>query len=305
MMMSPDPTRGAVAAVPPRDPPPRWIPAETAGASATSIRCRRRRFGARRPEPNPRGFVRDTRRTSGHGETHVRVAVRGVFSADHVPGAAADRHPSAPHRDLGLAERPEQVNKYFAVEFSASMLKPAYALLSDLCPIFGRRRMPYMALGAFAYAVALQFYARVDSIPALYAAGVSSVVVFAICETGADGAPRAAERRRLEEGHARAERAGMLVRSAGSFTATALSIPLLKLTDARMVIALAGVFASPPPPPAQFRSRRLFAKKRRARGRERTTRASMRRLFVRTAGRRTTWGVCWRTTTPRTRPRTT
>jgi hypothetical protein len=146
------------------------------------------------------------------------------------------------NRDLGLAERPEQVNKYFAVEFSASALKPAYALLSDLCPIFGRRRVPYMALGAFAYAVAMQFYARVHSINNLYVAGVASVVVFAICETGADGA-LVQLGARDEKKAMQMQAAGMLVRSAGSFTATALSIPLLKLTDARTVISLAGVFA--------------------------------------------------------------
>jgi hypothetical protein len=146
------------------------------------------------------------------------------------------------NRDLGLAERPEQVNKYFAVEFSASALKPAYALLSDLCPIFGRRRVPYMASGAFAYAVAMQFYARVHSINNLYVAGVASVVVFAICETGADGA-LVQLGARDEKKAMQMQAAGMLVRSAGSFTATALSIPLLKLTDARTVISLAGVFA--------------------------------------------------------------
>ena len=236
-MMSPDPTRGAVAAVPPRDPPPRWIPAETAGASATSSGAASGRDG------QSRGGSCETRPERADTEKRTCEWLYVVYflltMSQALPLTAIQ---VLLNRDLGLAERPEQVNKYFAVEFSASMLKPAYALLSDLCPIFGRRRVPYMALGAFAYAVALQFYARVDSIPALYAAGVSSVVVFAICETGADGALA-----QLSGGDSkkamRVQSAGMLVRSAGSFTATALSIPLLALTDARMVIALAGVFA--------------------------------------------------------------
>ena len=236
-MMSPDPTRGAVAAVPPRDPPPRWIPAETAGASATSSGAASGRDG------QSRGGSCETRAERAETEKRTCEWLYAVYflltMSQALPLTAIQ---VLLNRDLGLAERPEQVNKYFAVEFSASMLKPAYALLSDLCPIFGRRRVPYMALGAFAYAVALQFYARVDSIPALYAAGVSSVVVFAICETGADGALA-----QLSGGDSkkamRVQSAGMLVRSAGSFTATALSIPLLALTDARMVIALAGVFA--------------------------------------------------------------
>ena len=238
--MSPDPTRGAVAAVPPRDPPPRWIPAETAGASATSSGAVDAASGR---DGQSRGGSCETRAERADTEKRTREWLYAVFfllsMAQALPLTAIQ---VLLNRDLGLAERPEQVNKYFAVEFSASMLKPAYALLSDLCPIFGRRRVPYMALGAFAYAVALQFYARVDSIPALYAAGVSSVVVFAICETGADGALA-----QMSGGDSkkamRVQSAGMLVRSAGSFTATALSIPLLALTDARMVIALAGVFA--------------------------------------------------------------
>ena len=48
------------------------------------------------------------------------------------------------NRDLGLQSRPEAVNRYFAVEFSMSALKPIYAALSDLCPLMGRRRVPYM-----------------------------------------------------------------------------------------------------------------------------------------------------------------
>jgi len=239
-MMSPDPTRGAVAAVPPRDPPPRWIPAETAGASATSSGAVDAASGR---DGQSRGGSCETRAERADTEKRTCEWLYVVYflltMSQALPLTAIQ---VLLNRDLGLAERPEQVNKYFAVEFSASMLKPAYALLSDLCPIFGRRRVPYMALGAFAYAVALQFYARVDSIPALYAAGVSSVVVFAICETGADGALA-----QMSGGDSkkamRVQSAGMLVRSAGSFTATALSIPLLKLTDARMVIALAGVFA--------------------------------------------------------------
>ena len=225
-----------------RDPPPRWIPAETAGASATSSGAVDAASG-RDGQSLTRGGSCETRAERADTEKRTCEWLYAVYflltMSQALPLTAIQ---ALLNRDLGLAERPEQVNKYFAVEFSASMLKPAYALLSDLCPIFGRRRVPYMALGAFAYAVALQFYARVDSIPALYAAGVSSVVVFAISETGADGALA-----QLSGGDSkkamRVQSAGMLVRSAGSFTATALSIPLLKLTDARMVIALAGVFA--------------------------------------------------------------
>jgi len=235
--MSPDPTRGAVAAVPPRDPPPRWIPAETAGASATSSGAASGRDG------QSRGGSCETRAERAETEKRTCEWLYVVYflltMSQALPLTAIQ---VLLNRDLGLAERPEQVNKYFAVEFSASALKPAYALLSDLCPIFGRRRVPYMASGAFAYAVAMQFYARVHSINNLYVAGVASVVVFAICETGADGA-LVQLGARDEKKAMQMQAAGMLVRSAGSFTATALSIPLLKLTDARTVISLAGVFA--------------------------------------------------------------
>ena len=146
------------------------------------------------------------------------------------------------NRDLGLAQKPEVVNKYFAVEFSMSTLKPAYALLSDLLPIFGRKRVPYMVLGAVGYAVALQGYARVNNLTSLYAAGIISVIVFAICETGADGALVQLSRGDPQN-TMKVQSTGMLVRSLGSFTATALSIPLLAVSDARTVISLSGVFA--------------------------------------------------------------
>ena len=66
-------------------------------------------------------------------------------------------------------------------------MKPVYAALSDLCPVMGRRRVPYMAVGGAAYALVLQLYARVTTVKGLYAAGITSVVFYAICETGADG----------------------------------------------------------------------------------------------------------------------
>ena len=91
------------------------------------------------------------------------------------------------NRDLGLQERPEALNRFFAVEFSMSTLKPLYAALSDLRPIGRRRRVPYMMIGGVMYAVMLQAYASVRTIGQLYAAGVCSVVFYAICETGADG----------------------------------------------------------------------------------------------------------------------
>ena len=69
-----------------------------------------------------------------------------------------------------------------------STLKPLYAALSDLCPIRGLRRVPYMILGAVAHAAARQGFARVVDVGGLYVAGVLSVVFFSICETGADGA---------------------------------------------------------------------------------------------------------------------
>jgi hypothetical protein len=240
-MMAADPPRGAGAAVPSRPPPPRWIPAELAGATATSSGAVDAASGR---DGRSRGSsVGSTRAEKADTEKRTREWLYAVFfllsMAQALPLTAIQ---VLLNRDLGLAERPEQVNKYFAVEFSASALKPAYALLSDLCPIFGRRRVPYMALGAFAYAVAMQFYARVHSINNLYVAGVASVVVFAICETGADGA-LVQLGARDEKKAMQMQAAGMLVRSAGSFTATALSIPLLKLTDARTVISLAGVFA--------------------------------------------------------------
>ena len=226
------------AAVPSRPPPPRWIPAEPAGATATTSGAVDAASGR---DGRSRGSSCETRAEKADTEKRTREWLYAVFflltMSQALPLTAIQ---VLLNRDLGLAERPEQVNKYFAVEFSASMLKPAYALLSDLCPIFGRRRVPYMALGAFAYAVALQFYARVDSVTNLYVAGVASVVVFAVCETGADGA-LVQLGARDEKKAMRLQAAGMLVRSAGSFTATALSIPLLALTDARTVISLAGL----------------------------------------------------------------
>ena len=146
------------------------------------------------------------------------------------------------NRDLGLQEHPEALNRFFAVEFSMSMLKPLYAALSDLRPIGRRRRVPYMMIGGVMYAVMLQAYASVRTIGQLYAAGVCSVVFYAICETGADGLlvqlcgsdPRRAMR---------LQASGMLVRSAGSFVATALSIPLLAVVSPRACISAAGAFS--------------------------------------------------------------
>lgn len=146
------------------------------------------------------------------------------------------------NRDLGLQSRPEAVNRYFAVEFSMSMLKPVYAALSDFCPVMGRRRVPYMAFGGAAYAVVLQLYARVTTVDGLYAAGITSVVFYAVCETGADGMlvqlcggdPKRSMK---------LQATGMLVRSAGSFLATVMSIPLLMAVSARALISLAGLLS--------------------------------------------------------------
>jgi len=146
------------------------------------------------------------------------------------------------NRDLGLQERPEALNRFFAVEFSMSMLKPIYAAVSDLLPIARRRRVPYMMIGGVMYAVMLQAYASVRTIGQLYAAGVCSVIFYAICETGADGLLvqlSGEDPRRAMSTQA----TGMLVRSAGSFVATALSIPLLAAVPARACISAAGLFA--------------------------------------------------------------
>ena len=146
------------------------------------------------------------------------------------------------NRDLGLERRPELVNRFFAVEFSMSTLKPLYAALSDLCPIRGLRRVPYMILGAVAHAAARQGFARVVDVGGLYVAGVLSVVFFSICETGADGALvqiSAGDPKRSMRAQAR----GMMVRSAGSLVATALSVPLLAAATARTCVALAGCFS--------------------------------------------------------------
>ena len=162
------------------------------------------------------------------------------------------------NRELGLEDHPETINRFFAVEFAVSTLKPAYAAVSDLCPIRGRRRVPYMVLGAAAYALALQLFARVRTTPQLYAAGVFGVACYAACESAADGVLVSVSRTNerdalaredhLEENHrsARAMRAqalGMTVRSAGSFFATATSIPLLAVVDARTAVSAAGAFA--------------------------------------------------------------
>ena len=146
------------------------------------------------------------------------------------------------NRELGLQDKPEVINNYFALEFSMSTLKPVFALLSDLFPIFGLRRVPYMVIGALGYSVALQAYARVTNIETLYAAGIGSVLVFAVCETGADGALVQLSKGDVKKTMA-VQATGMLVRSLGSFIATALSIPLLAVVDARRVISLSGVFA--------------------------------------------------------------
>ena len=146
------------------------------------------------------------------------------------------------NRELGFQNKPEVINNYFALEFSMSTLKPVFALLSDLFPIFGLRRVPYMVIGALGYSVALQAYARVTNIETLYAAGIGSVLVFAVCETGADGALVQLSKGDVKKTMA-VQATGMLVRSLGSFIATALSIPLLAVVDARRVISLSGVFA--------------------------------------------------------------
>ena len=146
------------------------------------------------------------------------------------------------NRELGFQNKPEVINNYFALEFSMSTLKPVFALLSDLFPIFGLRRVPYMVIGALGYALALQAYARVTNIETLYAAGIGSVLVFAVCETGADGALVQLSKGDVKKTMA-VQATGMLVRSLGSFTATALSIPLLAVVDTRSVISLSGVFA--------------------------------------------------------------
>jgi len=146
------------------------------------------------------------------------------------------------NRELGFQNKPEVINNYFALEFSMSTLKPVFALLSDLFPIFGLRRVPYMVIGALGYALALQAYARVTNIETLYAAGIGSVLVFAVCETGADGALVQLSKGDVKKTMA-VQATGMLVRSLGSFIATALSIPLLAVVDARSVISLSGVFA--------------------------------------------------------------
>ena len=150
------------------------------------------------------------------------------------------------NRDLGLQERPEELNRFFAVEFSMSMLKLVYAAVSDLLPIARRRRVPYMMIGGVMYAVMLQAYASVHTIGQLYAAGVCSAI-FAICETGADGLLvqlSGEDPRRAMSTQA----TGMLARSAGSFVATALSIPLLAAVPARACISAADCSRWPPQP---------------------------------------------------------
>jgi hypothetical protein len=144
------------------------------------------------------------------------------------------------NRDLGLESRPEAINRYFAVEFSMNMLKPVFAALSDLCPVMGRRRGPYMVAGGAAYAAVLQAYARVTTLEGLYAAGITSVVFYALCETGADGMlvqlAGGCPKRAMQ-----LQATGSLMRSAGSFTAAVISIPLLMGVSARAVISLAGL----------------------------------------------------------------
>ena len=147
------------------------------------------------------------------------------------------------NRDLDLQSRPEVVNRYFAVEFSMSMLKPVYAALSDLCPIAGRRRVPYMIIGGVGYALVLQWYARVTSVGTLYAAGISSSIFYSLCETGADGLLVQMNTGRCPKRAVKLQATGMLVRSCGSFLATLISIPLLTGISARDLISLAGVLS--------------------------------------------------------------
>ena len=137
--------------------------------------------------------------------------------------------------DLGMRSRPEALNAYFAVEFSLSALKPAWAALSDLAPIRGKRRVPYMVLGALSHALALQFYARVRTIAQLYAAGVAASLTFAMCESGADGML-------VQLGGGDASRAmnlqarGMTARNLGGLVASALSVPALLWFSPRTVM---------------------------------------------------------------------
>ena len=130
------------------------------------------------------------------------------------------------NRDLGLERRPELVNRFFAVEFSMSTLKPLYAALSDLCPIRGLRRVPYMILGAVAHAAARQGFARASSTSAEHRRRRPLRRLFLHLRDGADGALvqiSAGDPKRSMRAQAR----GMMVRSAGSLVATALSVPLL------------------------------------------------------------------------------
>ena len=217
--------------------PPRWTPAETDTASALSRAIDDDAVDDDAVDAHDADSL-STRETDTRARYYLYAVYFLLSMSQALPMTATQ---VLLNRDLGFSDRPELVNAYFAAEFSASALKPAYALLSDFLPIFGKRRVPYMVLGAFFYAVSLQFYARVDSVRSLYASGIASTVAFAVCETGADGLLVQLSRGDSKKAM-RVQAAGMLVRSAGSFTATALSVPLLAVASARTVIALAGIF---------------------------------------------------------------
>ena len=133
------------------------------------------------------------------------------------------------NRELGLEDHPETINRFFAVEFAVSTLKPAYAAVSDLCPSAAAdasrtwssapRRTPWRCNSSRACGRRRE----------LYAAGVFGVACYAACESAADGVLVSVSRTNerdalaredhLEENHrsARAMRAqalGMTVRSA-------------------------------------------------------------------------------------------
>lgn len=52
------------------------------------------------------------------------------------------------NRELGLAAAPERLSQFYALEMLPFLFKWAYGGLSDLLPIFGQRRRPYVVAGA-------------------------------------------------------------------------------------------------------------------------------------------------------------
>ena len=96
--------------------------------------------GARRPRSRRPGSDRDAASSSSFVDASAGTSgCTRCSSSDRRAGAPLTAIQHLLNRELGLEDHPETINRFFAVEFAVSA-QPAYAAVSDLCPIRGRRR---------------------------------------------------------------------------------------------------------------------------------------------------------------------